>query len=70
MMTGTTIYNATDNRSVCQGTVIAENPSSSPTSGAKANTMVRSFGATWSIPLQNGLHLLDLGLLRLDDATA
>ena len=30
-----------------QGTVIAEIPKSSPTSGAKATTMMVSFKATW-----------------------
>ena len=29
------------------GTVIAERPSSRPTIGAKANTMIVSFSATW-----------------------
>jgi hypothetical protein len=37
-----TMYNTTDVSSVPHGTVIAEMPSSSPTSGAKATTMIVS----------------------------
>jgi hypothetical protein len=33
--------------SVAQGTVMADRPSSSATMGAKANTMMVSFSATW-----------------------
>lgn len=47
MITGTTIYSTTDSNSVPHGTVIADNPSNSPTIGANANTMIPSFSATW-----------------------
>ena len=46
-MTGTTMYSPTEISRVCQGTVIAESPRSSPTIGAKAKTMIVSFNATW-----------------------
>jgi hypothetical protein len=41
------MYSSTDVSSVSQGTVIADRPSSSATMGAKANTMMVSFSATW-----------------------
>ena len=41
------MYSTTDSNSVSQGTVIDDSPSSSPTIGAKANTMIVSFSATW-----------------------
>jgi hypothetical protein len=41
------IYKTTEVMSVAQGTVIAEIPSSKPTSGAKAKTIIVSFNATW-----------------------
>ena len=46
-MTGTTMYSTTEIRSVAHGTAIEATPSSSPTSGANANTMMRSLSATW-----------------------
>ena len=42
------MYSTTDVNSVAHGTVIADMPSSSATSGAKANTMMLSFSATCS----------------------
>ena len=44
--TGTTMYRPTESSSVAQGTVIDDRPSSSPTTGAKATTMIMSFSAT------------------------
>ena len=41
------MYITTDMKSVSHGTVMAEMPSSRPTMGAKANTMIVSFSATW-----------------------
>ena len=46
-MTGTTMYRTTERSSVSHGTVIADRPRSSPTIGAKANTMMTSLSATW-----------------------
>ena len=46
MMTGTTMYSATEMMSVSHGTVIDDMPSSRPTMGAKANTMMVLFNAT------------------------
>ncbi len=46
MMTGTTIYSATDVSSVSHGTVIDATPSSSATIGANAKIMMVSFSAT------------------------
>ena len=37
----------TERSRVSQGTTIADRPSSSPTIGAKANTMMLSLSATW-----------------------
>jgi hypothetical protein len=42
-----TMYSSTDVSSVPQGTVIEDRPSSNATMGAKANTMIVSFSATW-----------------------
>ena len=60
-MTGTTMYSATDNISVAHGTVMDEMPSSRPTMGAKATSMIASFSATWlsvkrGSPSQRWLH--------------
>ena len=41
------MYSTTDTSSVSHGTTMAESPSSSATSGAKANTMMVSLSATW-----------------------
>ncbi|MNV88466.1 hypothetical protein D3C71_1826800 [compost metagenome] len=46
-MTGITMYSPTDTNSVSHGTVMADRPSNSPTTGAKANTMIVSLSATW-----------------------
>ena len=46
-ITGTTIYNTTEISRVSQGTLIEATPSSRPTSGANANTMMTSLRATW-----------------------
>ena len=46
-MTGTTIYSTTEINSVAHGTAIEATPSSRPTSGANANTMMTSLSATW-----------------------
>src|SRR5690606_6365733 len=46
-ITGTTMYNPTDSSSVAHGTVMDDSPSSSPTIGANANTMIASLSATW-----------------------
>ena len=46
-MTGTTMYSTTDRNKVDHGTVIEESPSSRPTMGAKAKTMIVSLSATW-----------------------
>ncbi|KAG0921632.1 hypothetical protein G6F31_020247 [Rhizopus arrhizus] len=45
-MTGMTMYKPTDTSKVSHGTVIDDRPSSRPTMGAKANTMMVSFKAT------------------------
>jgi hypothetical protein len=47
MMTGMTIYSATESTSVPHGTVMADRPSNRPTMGAKATTMMASLSATW-----------------------
>ena len=41
------MYSTTDSSSVSHGTMIADRPSNRPTIGAKANTMMVSFSATW-----------------------
>ena len=41
-----TMYRATDTSSVSHGTVMDDRPSSRPTMGAKAKTMMVSFSAT------------------------
>ena len=40
------MYSTTESTSVSHGTVIADRPSSRPTMGAKANTMMVSLSAT------------------------
>ena len=47
MSTGMTMNSTTEITSVSHGTVIAESPSSRPTIGAKATTMMASLSATW-----------------------
>ena len=44
--TGITMYNTTEVNKVSHGTLIADMPSSRPTSGANANTMIVSLSAT------------------------
>jgi hypothetical protein len=46
MANGMAMYMTTEMISVSHGTTIAETPSSSATSGAKANSMIRSLSAT------------------------
>ena len=46
MITGTTMYKPTEVSNVAHGTVILDTPSSSATSGANANTMIKSLSAT------------------------
>ena len=41
------MYSTTDSSSVSHGTLIDDRPSSSPTIGANATTMIASFSATW-----------------------
>ncbi|MNQ89456.1 hypothetical protein D3C85_1047640 [compost metagenome] len=41
------MYRPTDTNNVSHGTVMADSPSNRPTNGAKANTMMVSFSATW-----------------------
>ena len=41
------MYRMTDRNNVVHGTVIDDRPSSSPTMGANAKTMIVSLSATW-----------------------
>ncbi|MNV11112.1 hypothetical protein D3C71_1016640 [compost metagenome] len=55
------MYSDTDSSSVSHGTLIADRPSSSATTGAYATTMIASFNATWlrvklASPRQRLLH--------------
>ena len=57
---------------MAHGTVIAEMPSSRPTSGAKANTMMLSLSATWvSVKLGSpSVRLLQTNTIAVHGAAA
>jgi hypothetical protein len=72
MASGTTMYMTTEISSVSQGTTMADTPSSRPTIGAKANTMITSLSATWvSVKLGSPfVRLLQTNTIAVQGAAA